>query len=112
MDGILRIVSDNIALYMQMYGLSQVDLATALGISPSAVRSWIKYDKFPRPAQIDKLCEIFNCTYEQLATPQTLEKIKNDNLTDKILIMVSGLNDEGKQKVIDYIDDISERFKR
>lgn len=112
MDGILRIVSDNIALYMKTHGMSQVDLAALLGISPSAVRSWIKYDKFPRPAQIDKICQIFNCTYEDLVTPQTDEKIVNDYLTEKILMMVAMLNDEGKQKVISYIDDIYERFRK
>lgn len=105
-------IGDNVRLYMELYGYNQVDLAAAMGISPSAVRSWLKYGHTPRAKQIEQLCEIFNCTYERLVTPQTAETIRHDILTNHIIDAVNKLNDEGKKKVLQYAGDLAERYKK
>lgn len=112
MKSISEIFSENLALYMNEYSYAQVDIARELGISPTAVRGWLKYGSFPRPDQIDKLCELFNCSHKKLLTPQTEESIHYDELTKKVIDEVEELNDEGKEKVLSYAKDLSERYRR
>lgn len=112
MKSISEIFSNNLALYMKEYGLNQIDIARELGVSPTAVRGWLKYGSFPRPDQIDKLCELFNCSHNKLLTPQTEESIHYDELTKRLIDEVEYLNDKGKEKVLAYAMDLFERYKK
>lgn len=112
MKSISEIFSDNLALYMKEYGFNQVDIARELGVSPTAVRGWLKYGSFPRPDQIEKLCNLFNCSATKMLTPQTEKSIHYDEITKRVIDEVELLNDEGKEKVLSYTKDLSERYRR
>ena len=109
----LQILSRNIKKYMDLYHYTMSDLARALGVSPAAVRWWVQGLKYPRVKQIEEMCRIFNCTQADLVSEDPAFRMASkDELLEQVVEKAAQLNDEGKQKVIDYIDDISERFKR
>lgn len=56
---------------MERAGLSPSDLARKLRVTPTAVSSWIKGKKIPRPAQKRQLADFFNLTIEQLFDDST-----------------------------------------
>lgn len=107
------VLSKNINNYMAMYNITQSDLARMLGVSPAGVRGWMKGRRVPKMKYIDEMCKIFHCSQGDLVTADAVfEASTKDVLVEQIVDKASHLSDEGKQKVIDYIDDISERFKR
>ena len=109
----MLILSRNIKTYMDLYHYTKSDLARALGVSPSAISWWLQGKKYPRLKYIEEMCRLFNCTQmDLLSEDPTFEIAAKDELLQEIVEKATILNAEGKQKVIDYIDDISERFKR
>lgn len=49
-------------------GLTQVELAIKLGRSPSTIAKWEARDYVPKmtPSETKKLCEVYQCTLEEL----------------------------------------------
>lgn len=47
-------------------GLTQMDVAKALGITDSAVNQWEKGRTFPKTEQLPKLAKLFGCTVDEL----------------------------------------------
>ncbi len=60
-------------------GLTQAELATALGVTPSAVTMWENGDREPNIATIRKLCEVLGCTADELIA----EPMDSDTLAVK-----------------------------
>lgn len=107
------VLSRNIKQYMELYHYNMSDMARLLGVSPSAVRFWVTGDKVPRMKYIDEMCKIFHCNQGDLVSEDPVFQISvKDEMLQEIVDGATALSDEGKQKVIDYITDISERFKR
>ena len=47
-------------------GLTQMDVAKALGITDSAVNQWEKGKTFPNTKQLPKLAKLYGCTIDDL----------------------------------------------
>lgn len=56
------IFAQNLCKLIERRGLSQVDVANALGVSESAVSLWCSGKTTPRMSKVDKLCELLGCT--------------------------------------------------
>lgn len=110
MENVATVIGKNIQKYMDAFGFTQVDLSIRLGCSPSAVRSWVRYGAMPRAKQIDEMCKIFNCSYDDLVSDQSGAKIIEDNLLNQIMEYAKRLTDEGKEKVLAYMNDLSGRY--
>ena len=50
-------------------GLSQADVAEKLGVSSAAVCQWETGKTMPDPRKLPKIAEIFNCTVDELLSP-------------------------------------------
>lgn len=50
-------------------GLSQADVAEALGISSASVCQWETGKTMPDPRKLPKIAEILNCTVDELLSP-------------------------------------------
>ena len=48
-------------------GMTQTDLAKAVGVSQQAVSNWENGSRVPKFTVIQKLCEIFNCNIGDIA---------------------------------------------
>lgn len=56
----------NLKYYMRINSLNQKELAVKAGVSPPVVSLWCSAKKVPHSTNIDKLCEVFNCTRADL----------------------------------------------
>lgn len=60
------IFSKRLRYYLDLFDLSQIDLARRLGVSPQSVTNWCKGIKSPRMDKVDAMCEIFHCMRKDL----------------------------------------------
>lgn len=55
--------------YRKALGLSQLDVAKQLGVSPNAVSMWETGERKPDIIMLKKLTSILHCTADQLLEP-------------------------------------------
>ena len=63
-----KIVSANLARYMNRKGITQAQIAEYLKVSESSVSYWCQGKALPRMDKIDKMCELFQCKRSDLMT--------------------------------------------
>lgn len=56
----------NLIAHRERAGLTQLDVAKALGITDSAVNQWEKGKTVPKTESLPKLAELFGCTVDEL----------------------------------------------
>lgn len=69
MDKVLK--ADVIRSALTKYGMTQGQLAKALGVTPQAVTNWLNGPDFPRPATLLKLASTLKLTFEQMVEVDT-----------------------------------------
>lgn len=47
-------------------GLTQADAAKEIGISVATLKNWESGKSFPKQPQIERLCEVYGVTYDDL----------------------------------------------
>lgn len=55
-------------------GISQVELANALGVNKSAVCNWEKNKAFPSTGKLRSIADYLGCTVDELLADTELEK--------------------------------------
>ena len=83
-------------------GKSQRDLANALGISPGRLSNWENGVAYPDFKYLVDLAKELNCSFDFLLG------LKLDSQYGDLFYYFELLNDEGRQKIIDYAADIIE----
>lgn len=70
------IFAENLNKLIERKGMTQADVAAAIGVSESAVSLWCAGKTTPRMSKVDKLCELFGCSraalVERDASPDML----------------------------------------
>ena len=61
-----NLIASRIKYYMERKGISQVELAEALGVSQQAVSGWCSGNKMPRMDKIDSICKYFGISRNAL----------------------------------------------
>jgi len=46
--------------------LTQTKAAAEIGVSVSTLKNWEKNKSFPKQPQIERICEVYGCTYDNL----------------------------------------------
>ena len=106
-----RVLGKNMLAYLDQCRISRIELARRLEVTPTAVSDWVNGHRMPRMKYIDRMCEIFRCSVNDLlGEPRTAEEIQRDLLTQRIIDFTERLTDEGKEKVLTYMQDLSGRF--
>lgn len=82
---------------------NQKELASELGVKPSAVSYWINGNNSPDIEMIAKICDLLNIRFSDLITYPPCEI---DNKKAQLLENYQCLNDVGKAKLIEYSDDL------
>lgn len=95
-----RIFAKNLNRYLSRYGMKQVDLAKAIGVSTSTVNTWVKGQKSPRMSKVDDLCKLFRCTRDDLASEGEPIIITDDYL--ERIEVYEQLNEAGKRALRMY----------
>lgn len=109
-------LSENIRFYRERAGMYQSDLGRILGVSAQAVSKWEVGKAEPDQLAILKMCELFDCSVNQLfgmndnknepRDSTGLDQVlSNDEL--RLLVSYRALSLEGREKVLAYVSDIS-----
>lgn len=61
-----RVFANNLNKYLAEYDMSQVELASRIGVSAAAVSTWCRGEKSPRMDKVDAMCAIFHCRRSDL----------------------------------------------
>lgn len=76
------IFANNLRRYLSQNNMTQVELATKLGVGTTSVYNWCSGIKTPRMDKVDKMCEIFSCNRSDLITESPAANIIS-KLTDE-----------------------------
>lgn len=110
MDSLRETIRKNIEMYIKKSKYNQAEIAQMLGISKASVTNWIKGTNSPNIEYLDKLCNIFDIQINDIFSSEYGgQKITNEEY--ELLNNYNQLNEEGKEKVLEYINDLIENPK-
>ena len=87
----------NLKKYMDANGQKQIDLSRHLGVSTGIVSNWCSGKKIPRIDKINAIAEWLGIDFALLTGEREPTEIETINNT------YSTLNDEGKKRLIEYL---------
>lgn len=98
-------IARNISHYMDTLGINQLELSKRLGCSNSTISMWLHGNSIPRMDKIDKMCEIFGCSRQDLIadTVKQPEDILHDQLVSSFVSDFTSLKPEQQLRVIAYM---------
>lgn len=103
-----RTFAKKLRYYLDRDGILQKDFADQLGVSTSVVYYWLNAQRTPRIDKIDKMCELFGCTRQDLMT----DAPQDDPVTDAEFNMIKKyrkLSKSSKETISELIDVLFER---
>lgn len=107
----LELFAHNLNVYMNKYGLNQLELAEKLGKSTSIVNDWCHAKKFPRLSTLDEMTKLFNCKRSDLLERYTTEEsIKASEIENEINDYMTKLNADGLEHLLQYFKDLNPKF--
>lgn len=60
------VFSKRLRYYLNMYGITQAELAKKLGVGTTSVYNWCNGIKTPRMDKVDAMCDLFHCNRSDL----------------------------------------------
>ena len=106
-----KLFAHNLKYYMEKFGYTQLSLSEKLSVRNTAVSTWVNGEKFPRMKTLNDLCEIFHCTKADLLQIEQRDRTEQEKLLlERLFIYAQKLNEQGVEKVIDFIDDLNDKY--
>ena len=107
---------NRIKLLRKSRGFSQVRMADILGVTRSAVSMWEIDQSQPDGEMLVRIANLFGVSTDYLLgrDAQTEKPAVSDELTDderELLRLYRGLDEKGRKKAVDYLDDLSRSGK-
>lgn len=111
-----QIFSENLTYYMSKTGTSRGDLAKLLNVSVTSVANWCRGQKTPRMDKVDRMCAHFGIKrsdlmsdpssapasrFQDVSSPTSFSPVE-----ERVLHSFRQLNEEGQEKVVDYVRDL------
>ena len=114
-----QVFSRNLQAIMLKRDIRQSELARLMDVSSATMSDWYNGNKTPRPAHIDQLCDILNCTHAALMLEPVIkpEDVRSENVPFerddyRVILKFLKLGDESKRFVESVIDrDIEQQTK-
>lgn len=97
------IFAENLRRILEIKGISQQQLAQAVGVSDASVSFWLSADRYPTPGKVQKIADFLAVRKSQL-----IDKQQPKSKTEMIAAKLEMLNDEQLTIVETMIDN----FKR
>lgn len=108
-----KVMADNLLYYLGKTGISQKDLADAIGAAPSTVSEWVQGNKYPRIDKIEMMANYFKILKSDLIEEKKIGDIPEEAdfhakiLMDKeVLEMLEkyySLNDRDQQIIRNFV---------
>ena len=106
-------------------GLKQEELADKIGVSYAAISNYERGKRIPKMETLESIADFFNVDMNYLLGKTSIQRVVSfddngnrtyciSNLSERqrfLLDSFDSLNDDGQQKVLDYIADLSYRYR-
>lgn len=103
----------NLKILMQNKNISEDVLSSETNISITRIEQFLNHTDDPSHQEAEILASYFDTNTKNLLTGDVNNISLTDDKTIKMLTLISQLNDNGKDKVTEYIKDLSDKyFKR
>ena len=77
-----QLFSRRLRYYLDMYDMTQADLAKKLGVGTTSVSNWVNGVKTPRMGKVDAMCRIFHCSRSDLIADSVNPEKENQYYID------------------------------
>lgn len=119
-------MGERIRFLRKKKGLSQEQLAQEIGVTKSTISKYELDARFPKHSTLDDFCRVFNVDFYMMLTGKTKSEWTSDfelddkafweNISDVLLSdylmeikqLLEQLNDEGQQKAIERVEELTE----
>lgn len=100
-------IAMNIRNYLDIFGISQQDLAEKLNCSSSTVSMWVKGNATPRLEKIDQMCDLFGCERGDLLsdTPKSATEAKQARRVRAFMKRFQAMQAEDQLDLLAYMED-------
>lgn len=100
-----EIMAKNIQRLMDLYGKDRSDVCKDLGISYTTFTDWVKGKTYPRIDKIEILANYFHVSKADLVEEPDVKYYGKDGMA--LLITYHDLNDDGRQRLLQYAEELS-----
>ena len=104
-------IGDNIRRIRKSKKMSGETLGTSVGVSPQAILQYERGVREPKKEMLEKIATALNCTIADLYGWDEKYNSKALAADIKTLELFDSLNDLGKKKAKEYINDLAEQAK-
>lgn len=110
-------IGQNIRAIREAHGLSQAQLGSIAGVTDKAVSTWEIDAKVPRMGAVQKIAEYFHVPKSAILDDEPKSGAFTARLSPELKELefaLSQLNEEGREKLLDYADDLvsSGKYKK
>lgn len=112
-----KVFAGNLNKYLSLYEKSQIEVANAIGVLPQTFNTWCQGKALPRMGKVQRLADYFKIKKSDLIDPPALSSpaaAPQRRLSDDEAALLSNyqkLNDTGKDKAREYVEDLTENEK-
>lgn len=105
-----EIMAQNIKYFLNLNNLNQTEFCKLLGLKMATLSDWLNAKTYPRIDKIELMANFFGVDKSALVEKQSIQdKIDTTDLREsKLINHFRKLNDNGKDKAIDNIQDLTQ----
>lgn len=92
-----KIISKNLVRLIYESGKTQKEIAQDLGVSTSALSSWVNGERIPKMSKIDMMCNYFGCKRTDI-----MEEHHDKNAIEVPQVIIDALNTRQADRLLQY----------
>ncbi len=94
-----QVFAQNLKRYLEMKGLTQLELAEHMGCSSSTVSDWCNGKKYPRVDKMQRIADFLGVRMSELTSPP--DEIDYNDFSYALFHESKELTDENKEKLLE-----------
>lgn len=99
----MQIIANNITLYRKAKGITQKELASAIGISQSTMTDYMKLRTAPSWGVIQKLADYFGVKKSDIDTTFKQKESKQDKTIAEIISLLKHLDEDTQENILNFV---------
>lgn len=100
----MQIIATNITNYRKAKGITQKELAAAIGISQSTMTEYMKLRTAPSFGVIQKLADYFGVKKSDIDTTFKQKESKQDKIISDIVSLLKKLDQDTQENILSYVE--------
>jgi transcriptional regulator with XRE-family HTH domain len=99
----MQIIANNITIYRKAKGITQKELASAIGISQSTMTDYMKLRTAPSWGVIQKLADYFGVKKSDIDTTFKQKESKQDKTIAEIISLLKHLDEDTQENILNFV---------